>query len=334
LWIWVTWLGYVILSALHGYEFGWQSTAQIVCPVISGVAASTYRFSSADIDALIRLVRCAFWAYFAGVLVLVAPTSISDIAFSGFAGGAISALFFEVVFLANYVLNGSKLRDLAAYLLAVSVPIVSGNRGPLAASLGLLILAIMPIRLRRRALLLSLATAVGLIAFYSPKMQQKMFFSGQGTLSDLRFDNRDLNTNGRGELWTVLMSGMDQESWLGHGGNADRTWLLNHGLTEYLPHNDWLRIRFNYGILGTLLYILSIAVQIYHIRPLIRSGDPRLKVLASSAASCFIPYVLVMFTDNVMIYCQAYTVPMMILVGASYAATQPLSAIHGSLGRS
>jgi hypothetical protein len=44
------------------------------------------------------------------------------------------------------------------------------------------------------------------------------------------------------------------------------------------------------------------------------------RALAGAAASCFVPYMLVMFTDNVLIYCQAFTVPALAIVGASYAA--------------
>ncbi len=324
LWIWAPWIGYVVLSALHGYEFALQSTAQIVCPVVSGLAASTYRFSSGDFDRLHRLLRRTFWVYCAGILFFVVPASLNDIAFSGFPAAAITALFFQSAFLAYYVLGGARVQDLVCYLLALGAPLVSGNRGPLAAGLGLLIFAIVPIPLRRRVLFVGLAALVGLFAFQNPKVQRKMFFSGHGTLHDLRLGNPNLNTNGRGALWVSLMNGMDEWPWLGHGGNADRTWLLDSGFAAYLPHNDWLRIRFNYGQLGLLLYILTLTTQIYHMRPLLRSPDRRLRALASGAASCFVPYVLVMFTDNVLIYCEAFTVPMMILVGSAYAAQRGL----------
>ena len=98
-------------------------------------------------------------------------------------------------------------------------------------------------------------------------------------------------------------------------------WQTNGSLTGAPRRLDIapLGIRFNYGLIGLLVYILTLIGQIYHLRPLLRSADPRVKALAACAASCFVPYTLVMFTDNVLIYCQSFTVPMMMFVGASYA---------------
>ena len=335
IWIWAPWVGYVFVRAFSGYEFAWQSTAQIVCPVVVGVAISTYRFTSADISSLHNLIRWAFLAYCICFVLFVVPTSITNIEFSSFPGAAISALFFQSVFLANYVLNGRKARDLACDLLAVAAPLVSGNRGPLVASLGLLIFAIMPISIRRRLLFAVLAGLLGFGMFYSPKIQHKMFFSGYGTLSDLRPNNPDLNWNGRGNLWSTLLAGTEEKSLFGEGGNADRTWLLDHGLVTYLPHNDWLRVRFNYGWLGVMLYILAIVCQIFHLCRLMRMPNPRLRALVAAATTCFVPYVLVMFTDNVLIYCQAFTVPALAIIGASYAAARRTrSEFQSQQGRS
>ncbi len=319
-WIWAPWVGYVLVRAFGGYEFAWQSTAQIVCPVVAGVAASTYHFASADIASIHTLIRRAFLAYCVGFILFVAPASISNVEFSGFPGGAISALLFQSVFLANYVLNGRRAQDVICYLLAVAVPFVSGNRGPLVASLGLLIFAIMPISMRRRLLFVVLAGLLGVGMFYSPKIQHKMFYSGHGTLSDLRPDSPDLNSNGRGTLWPALLAGMEEKSWLGQGGNADRTWLLDHGLSTYLPHNDWLRVLFNYGWFGVILYALTMGAQIFHLRRLMHIPNAGLRALVGAAASCVVPYMFVMFTDNVLIYCQAFTVPALAIIGVAYGA--------------
>jgi len=318
-WIWMPWVSYVLVRGFSGYEFAWQSTAQIVCPVVAGIAASTYHISSARIGSIQALIRWAFLAYCAGFILIAVP-SLIKVEIIRFPGGAISALFFQSVFLANYVLNGTRARDLICYLLAVAAPLVTGNRGPLVASLGLLMLAIMPISIRRRILFAVLAGILGIGMFYSPWVQRKMFHSGHGTLSDLRLENPDLNSNGRDNLWSTLLSGMQEKPWLGEGGNADRTFMLNHFALNYLPHNDWFRVRFNYGWFGVMLYACTMACQVFHLRRLARIPNARLRALACAAATCFVPYILVMFTDNVLIYCQAFTVPAFALIGVSYAA--------------
>jgi len=324
--LWAPWVGYVVLNGARGYELAWQSTAQIVCPVVAGVAATTYRLEAKHLQ---RLIRWTFVVFYGAVVIVAAFSYFGLISFgpgrdairslSVFPDGSYSALFFQSMFIANYMLNRSRKENLVYYLLAVSVPVLSATRGPLIATVALLVFAFIPIRLGYRLSLLVLAAVVALAAFYTPGVQRKMFFSGHGGLSDLRYDNANLNTDGRRELWNILLSGIDDALWIGHGGNADRTWMLSHGAATYLPHNDWLRVAFNYGIVGLLIYALTMAGQILVLRPLIRSPDPDLRALAAAAASCFVAYAFIMCTDNVMIYCQEFTVPMMILVGASYS---------------
>jgi hypothetical protein len=94
---------------------------------------------------------------------------------------------------------------------------------------------------------------------------------------------------------------------------------LGHGFITYLPHNDWLRIRFNYGWMGVGLYIATMSIQVLKAWPKATTGDPRVRAVVASGLSCFVPYAAVMFTDNVLIYCQFFTVPMMLLVATGYA---------------
>ncbi|MEK7754585.1 MAG: O-antigen ligase family protein [Acidobacteriota bacterium] len=318
-WIWAPWAAYVFIRAFSGYEYVWQSTAQILCPLVAGIAASTYRLMPVKLESVQVLIRRAYAAFLAGFLLIIVPFSVRDIDNSGFAAGAMTALFFQSFFLCSYFLNGRSPRDVMCYLAAIGVPVVSGNRGPLLASVGLLVLAIVPISVRRRILLAGVAAAIGIAAFYTPKFQHKMFYSGRGELADLHLDNRDLRMNARTEMWRSLEQGIALSPWVGHGGNADRTWLLRHGFAMYLPHNDWLRLRFNYGWVGVVLFILAIGGQIVHSVRTFWKSSPGLRALSASGVSCFVAFVIVMLTDNVLIYCQYFTVPMMLLVGGSYS---------------
>jgi O-antigen ligase len=304
-----------------GYEYALQSSSQILCPIIAGIAASTYSFSEARARVLELWIRRSYYICAVGIALIVIPFSLADIENSGWAGGAITLLIFQAWFLASYFLNGRKTLDLILYFSAVAVPVIGANRGPMLAGFALGVCAIIPIPLSRRLLLGGAAAAIGLAAFYTPKVQNKMFFSGQGTIQDLRASNPDLRDNGRTPLWSALEFGMADSPLFGHGGNADRTYLLERGFSNYLPHNDWLRIRFNYGLVGVYLYAGTMLAQVLHaLRKLKFAGSPPLTALTAAALTCFVPYVVVMYTDNVLIYCQYFTVPMMLLLGAAYSA--------------
>ncbi len=321
--IWAPWCCLVFAYTFAGYEYAWQSTAQILCPVIIAAAVSTYRFDLNALRKLDRTIRIAYWLLLVGVAFIVIPFSLANIENSGWASGAISLLFFQSWFLASYFLNGRKKLDLVLYLSAVAVPLIGANRGPMLAGVALAVCAILPISLSRRLLIGSLAVGLGIFAFYTPKVQKKMFFSGRGSLQDLRADNPDLHTSGRAPMWDAMKSGIVESPLWGHGGNADRTFLLSQGFRNYLPHNDWLRIGYNYGLLGALLYAGTLLAQGLHVRRYLVAGNPTLRTIAAAGLTCFVPYVVVMYTDNVLIYCQSFTVPMMILLGVSYSARLP-----------
>ncbi len=319
LWIWAPWALYVLGSGFQGHAYGWQSTAQVLCPLGAGIAASMCRLNRRSLASIEALVRVSYGIFFAAFLLVVVPFAFRDIENSGFPTLAVSALVFQSYFLASFFVSGRRKADLLLYLSALAIPLVSANRGPLLASIGLLVLAAVPISLARRVVIVALAAMLGAGAFYTPKMQHKMFYSGNGGLEDLRLDNPDLNMSGRAPMWEALVEGIRESPWFGHGANADRTRLLDLGFATYLPHNDWLRVLFNYGTLGAFLLIAAMTAQVFHLSHLPVRGQPELRALGAAAASCFGAFAFLMATDNVLIYCQFFTVPMMLLVGATYS---------------
>jgi O-antigen ligase len=309
----------VAAYAFSGYEYAWQSAAQILCPLVAGMAFSTYRMDALRLELIDKAMRAGYLVFLTVFAVTYVPYSLAGVSFSASSPGAISAVFFQSYFLARYLMAGRKAVDLLMYLSALAIPVIGLNRGPLAASVALAVFALMPISLARRVLIGGLGIAVGLVAFYSPRIQNKMFLSGKGTIRDLRWDNPDLYLTGRRAMWESIIQGCEEKPWFGHGGNADRTWLLSRGFSQYLPHNDWLRVRFNYGWVGVALYMATMIAQVAHGRRKLLVGDRKARALAAAGLSCFVPYAAVMFTDNVLIYCQFFTVPMMMLLGLSYS---------------
>jgi lipid-A-disaccharide synthase-like uncharacterized protein len=327
-WIWLPWSAFVLIRTFAGYEYAWQSTCQILCPTLAGLAASTYSYSGDRLLVVAKTIRAAYYICLIGIVLIVIPFSLRDIDNSGWATGAVSLLFFQAWFLAQYLLNGKKKRDLILYLSAVAVPVLGANRGPLIASVALVVFAVVPISVRRRVAIAATAIVLGILVLYAPKVQRKMFYSGHGTLADLRLDNPNLQTNGRAAMWKCLEEGSTEAPWLGHGGNADRTRLLQAGFSMYLPHNDWLRLRFDYGFIGLALYTATLLTQLLHARHKFQTTLPAgIKAMVGAGLTCLVPYAVVMYTDNVLIYCQYFTVPMMLLMGAAYSARRSRDAV-------
>jgi len=327
---WMPWVAMVLLYLSPWFDNALQSAAQIVCPLLVGMAASTLRPSQQQLDSLAKTFRAVAVAFLAAVVVIRLPMLLM-----GRLPEAISAMIFQSFFLCSYLLQRKKI-DLVLYLACAAVPVIALTRGPVLGSMALVLLTLAPLSLSRRLLIAVLAILIGLGVFYSARFQQKMFWSGRGTLSDVSFDNPNMRTHTRDLMWRRLWTGVQEKPWLGHGGNADATDLLAAGFPTYLPHNDWVRILFNYGIVGCALYVAAMLLQLLHGRQWAGVAPPSTQVFLYAALTGFVPYMAVMFTDNILIYAQFYGNLHFLLLGLGYgslAAEQERAAYEAEIAK-
>jgi hypothetical protein len=83
----------------------------------------------------------------------------------------------------------------------------------------------------------------------------------------------------------------------GPGSASALAWVVSGGVLE-LPHNDWMKLLYNHGILGSMMFTLFMAA--------IFSSSMPASVIAIASA-------VIMSTDNVIIYL-LYQVPMVMMV--------------------
>ena len=319
--LWIPWAAYLCTRVQDWSLLGVQSTVQTLLPVGVAAAASTVEFSEGFFKRLDLWVNVSF-LWLLGIFALqVLPWALADVENSGWITGGIIALFFQSYFLCRFLLLGGRRRDLVYTLASISIPVLLTLRGPVLGALALCVFVVAPFSIGRRIAIGAFALLLGIGAFYSPRFQTKMFYSGQGSLADLRKDNQDLNTSGRSAMKDIVEAGLDQNVWLGHGANTAGQALLAAGMTNGQIHNDWLRIRHDDGRFGVLLFAATIGVQILLLCYRARRASSESKVLIFSAASCFVPFVIVLFTDNILVYCQYFTAPHFCLIGYAYAQT-------------
>ncbi len=316
---WIPWAALVLIYTAYGFDYAVQSAAQILCPLLVGMAASTLRPSEDQIETLMKWFRKGVLIFLAVVVFLYLPMLLLGRlpGATGLAPEAMSAMLFQSVFLCSYLFRSNK-ADLLLYLACAALTVVSLARGTMLGSLALAVFTLAPLGLTRRVFLIAAAAVAGLVIFNMPRVQQKTFWSGQGSITDVKWESRDFKKHGRDLMWERLWSGVKEQPWLGHGGNASGDDLLAAGFPTRLPHNDWLRILFDYGIVGCALYIGAIILQIVHGWRWAAHASPSTRVLLYAAISAFVPYMVVMFTDNILIYVQFYGNLHFLLLGLAY----------------
>jgi len=172
---------------------------------------------------------------------------------------------------------------------------------------------------KKRILLIVVIMLCAIVIFNTERVQQRMF-SGSGKISDVRWDNPDFITTGRSVFVDVLWPGVEQEPVWGNGFNSYRSVFTETGLERALPHNDWLKLWHDFGAMGMGLYALTMLLQIFFLTRIARRSTGAHRMLAYGAATAFVPYMLIMFTDNVVLYVQFFGNLHFALIGMVYGA--------------
>jgi O-antigen ligase len=219
------------------------------------------------------------------------------------------------------------------------VPLIAFTRTGMIASALTFPLCFGPIKLGKRLLSLALIGAGGLLIFSTPRMQTRMFYSGSGTFSEMSFDNPDFATGGRSTMWPEFAQEIEKKPWLGHGANASERFamVLAEGVEH--PHNDWLRLLYDYGYLGAALFALTLLAQVFHAFLAARRAQGLTKMLFVCAVSSFVVLSIFMLTDNIVLYAAFFGNLQFALLGLAYASAgsrkeprSPISSPRNSPG--
>lgn len=324
---WKLWLPWILLLIIQLFTLDYslldsrvrplQRTVQVLTPLFVGVAVSTFRPTSEVLGKFITMLRL-FAFSLAAIMLLKGRNFFFVEGFSGFAATNMTFLLLCVFFANRYLMFNEK-KDLQLWLILSFIPLLSITRMVIANILLTFPLAFSPMSFARRLIFLLVIAVAGVGIFQLPQVQQKMFYSGQGKLSDIG-RSEDFATSGRFFMWEMLYSKAQDEHWTGHGtGSAESLIYSTRGLAY--PHNDWLLTYFDYGALGVVIYALSILLAILHgFRAQRKTQDKNIRLLFFAGISAFIPYMIVMITDNIMVYASFFGMLHYTFLGLGYGA--------------
>jgi hypothetical protein len=321
--LWLTWVGILCLYWLVGRQNpdALQSLLQLLSPLAVGCATSSFRFDSLQLESVIRWITRLAWIVWILLLIRM-PLILTGVlpGHSFMAAEMIELLLLGACYASFYACGSG--RHLYYYLAVLAITAISLVRGPIIAMLSCLPLTPAPLTIRKRILLCVGITICALILFNTDRVQKIMFFSGSGELTDLYWDNPNLQTSGRNAMFDTLGPGVEDSPLLGNGFNTHRTALLNAGIRLYLPHNDWLKLLYDMGILGAGIYLITMVLQMFFLLGFARRYAGAHQMLAYAAATAFVPYALIMLTDNVILYVQFFGNLHFALIGIVYGVCE------------
>ena len=320
LWAWVPWILTVSLFWYQSRFRSLQRTVQLLCPIAIAAAASTCRLGEAQLQRVLAMIKGLAVALIAIVAIKtgILATGVLPLA-TGLAPQVMTAMLLGCLFAASYA--GGRRSDLRWWLAMASIPLVALTRTAIVATALTLPLTLAPLKLAKRVALVMLLALAGWGLFYTPRIQGKMFRGGSGQMTDVL--EKDFADSGRFFMWRMMRHGIREKPWLGHGAGAGELFIrsITSGHSGY-PHNDWLLTLFDYGIVGTAAFVVSVLAASAHAVMCARRAEHETRLLLLTGASAFVPFAILMYTDNILVYVSYFGNLQFAILGLAYGAMQ------------
>jgi len=320
-WIWLPWCCFVVIyTAVSDEPNAIQRSIMMLCPLVVGMAMSKAQIGKNAFGALRKLMLymaialSVVVAFKTGILL----TGVLPLV-TGLAGEVMTACLLCNFFAAQYALGDWK--ALKWWTIMAAIPVIAVTRTAIAVNGLTLPLTFAPLSTLKRIIILCLIVMVGIGIFYSPRIQKKMFYSGRGTLEDVKWENEDFATSGRRHMWNKMWERIDEQPLLGSGANASESFIskiTTRGLKH--PHNDWLRLLFDFGYVGVVIFALSLLMQTLHAYRMAKRTVGDIALLFYAGASSILSFILFMFTDNILLYAAFFGNLQFTILGLAYAA--------------
>jgi O-antigen ligase len=317
--VWLPWVATIIIQvAVADTPNAFQRSVMMLVPLVAGMATSKHPVGEATL--VIFRKYCRILAVCLGI------GAVARLGFSIFhtlpdgsplAPQSMTAALLGGVFAASFAFG--RVGDVLWWGALVLIPLLGLNRMGIVANGLALPLTLAPLKKSWRIGVAVVIAVAALTLFQTDRFQRRMFLSGHGDLSDLTMDNQDVAMTGRRRMWEYLEAGVSERPWFGHGANTCEPIVsaLTRGATH--PHNDWLRVRYEYGNLGAVVLAFCIIAQAIHLWLRARSLQGQKRILAYAGASSFLTFALFMMTDNVILYAAFFGNLQFTIIGLAYA---------------
>jgi O-antigen ligase len=222
----------------------------------------------------------------------------------------------------------SRIYTVCVGLVGVGTILISGSRTASVVMI-LLLLTARGLRLPWAGRLVLAGSVLALLALFSltPGFQNRWFNAGEGSLWSI-VTNEDLQTSGRADVWPVIANSC-HHTVLGEGAGASDSFAsaANQGFPE--PHNEYLRIWCDTGLVGSVLFWGFVAVIGLHAI----GGMRRSRRIWShpAAAQMVAALLLLSVTDNPLTTAVPFMIPAALAFGWSEHDQEPG---ENSFGRS
>jgi O-antigen ligase len=322
---WVAFVVWLCLTfVISGVEVAQPPIANISLVAIMAFSGMMAWAVPSEVNTLYTILRWAFAANTGLAILLLAITGTSGDLLGPRTCAIVAVLGLGVTL--SYWRHGHRVW-LYVSLAMILIPLVTLSRT--AAACGLILFPISGIPMRKRKVSWTKIAILGIGAcacFFiaiemSPELQSRFFFGGR-TAKDFVHGDATLDTSGRAEMWGAIIdswSADQQTMWIGRGAGSSEGAAASAVASMSHPHNDYLALLHDYGIIGFAIFIVAFLRLIWGRWKTWRNSEFAGSEWATVHSSAFLMVLalgIMMITDNPMEYMFAI-LPTALMVGSS-----------------
>ncbi len=314
---WAAYFGFNWISLIWADDFGArnvQDAMQVSMPLVIGAAASMFIETSGQLRALQRVFVISMLPLFVSLIIWKLDLMPSLDFDTGMRPLGLTVGLVGCVFLA--MAPPKYLLAVAGWAVSLAICFASGGR---TVTLSILALPMLHPRIGTklgRVVLCVLMLVLAVVVFHSDSFQQRFFYSGHGTLEDLMAG--DVRGSGRFDAWPKILDHAMLNPWLGHGiGSAyDYVAIVWPGMNHV--QNDYLRVFYETGVVGFVIFILVAIWQTISLFGHVRSSTGLVQQTFLAAWLGWLLFLINATTGNPISYNLWFMNPLFALMGAAY----------------
>ena len=336
-WIWLPWTTLLILNLLFvNYQsldprvIPIQRTVQLLCPIAIGVVASILRPSDNFMSKFENYLKQLAVLIFATSFIFNFDAMTSALG-TALAPQVMTGILLSAIFINSYYLT-NKISFMALFSLMTALPFLALTRTVTAVILLAAPLSFVKVSFIKRIIMLGAIAGFGIAIFYSPQFQGKTFESGSGSIFEATLDNPDFKTTGRKYMWDEMAEEIKYSPsatyLFGRQTGAGETFSWQLSNLAY-PHNDWLLTEYDFGLVGKIIYLCSNLLMMYYcFLASKKTQNLTTKIFFLASSYSFIPFMIVMNTDNIMVYASFFGNLQYLIIGLAYGSLRRELDMH------
>lgn len=187
---------------------------------------------------------------------------------------------------------------------------------------------------RWRVMVAAMYLLAASLLFHSTGFQDVMFRTAVPSLADLgSLETREIRTGGRLVAWPAFLAGID-DFWFGEGSVASSDYgqlIFGEGRWSH-PHNEYIRLLFDYGAVGLFLFLMPLIWLTWDLtKRLRREREQGSAWLTRFAIAGLIGFGLLAVSGNVLMYHAWYGNLLFAAIGVCYATTSRADKAESSV---